>query len=129
MPSTPRSRPATLRYGLALLAAAASLLASIWLRPHSFTTPYLAFYPAVILSLWFGGLWPGLLTTVLSALAVDFFQLSPHNQFSTDIGNVLRTAFFVLAFGVICWLIDRNRNRTGTSGCDHQFGDGWHHHC
>ena len=112
MRSTPRSRPATLRYGLALLAVAGSLLVSIWLRPHSFTTPYLAFYPAVILALWFGGLWPGLVATLLSALAVDFFQLPPYDRFSTDVGNLLRTAFFSFAFGVICWLVDRNRSRT-----------------
>jgi PAS domain S-box-containing protein len=108
----PRSRPTTLRYGLAMLAVTVSLLVSIWLRPHSFTTPYLFFYPAVILSLWFGGLWPGLLATLLSALVVNFFQLPPHGRFSTDAANVLRTAFFSLTFGVICWLIDRNRSRT-----------------
>ena len=112
MRSTPRSRPATLRYGLSLLAVTVSLLVSIWLRPHSFTTPYLLFYPAVILSLWFGGLWPGLLATLLSALTVDFFQLPPYDRFSTDAANVLRTAFFFFAFAVICWLIDRNRART-----------------
>jgi PAS domain S-box-containing protein len=63
-------------------------------------------------SLWFGGLWPGLLATLLSALAVDFFQLQPHNRFSFEPANLLRTAFFALAFGLICWVIDVNRRRT-----------------
>jgi PAS domain S-box-containing protein len=101
-----------LRYGVSLLAVIASLLVTLWLRPASYTTPYLFFYPAVIVSLWYGGLWPGLVATLLSALAVDYFQLPPYGRFSLDPANLVRTAFFTVAFGLICWLIDVNRSRT-----------------
>src|SRR5437870_12792206 len=66
------------RYGLAAVLTALAILASLLLAPH--WTPrhlLLPFYPAVMLSAWFGGFGPGLLTTLLSALAMDYFWLPP----------------------------------------------------
>lgn len=66
------------RYGLAVVLTALAVLASLFLAPH--WNPrhlLLPFYPAVMLSAWFGGFGPGLLTTLLSALAMDYFWLPP----------------------------------------------------
>src|SRR3989442_2296180 len=66
------------RYGLAAVLTALAILASLLLAPH--WNPrhlLLPFYPAVMLSAWFGGFGPGLLTTLLSALAMDYFWLPP----------------------------------------------------
>src|SRR6058998_1308008 len=63
-------------YGLAAVLTALAILASLLLAPH--WNPrhlLLPFYPAVMLSAWFGGFGPGLLTTLLSALAMDYFWL------------------------------------------------------
>src|SRR2546425_10026241 len=66
------------RYGLAAVLTALAILASLLLAPH--WNPrhlLLPFYPAVMLSAWFGGFGPGLLTTLLSALAIGYLYLPP----------------------------------------------------
>jgi PAS domain S-box-containing protein len=66
------------RFGLAALLSALAVVASVLLAPY--WPPrhlLLPFYPAVMLSAWFGGFGPGLLTTLLSALAMDYFWLPP----------------------------------------------------
>ena len=64
-----------LRYGLGVAAVAAALLLSllpVWCPRY----PFLLFYPCVVLAAWYGGLWPGLVTTVVST-AVLWFVLQP----------------------------------------------------
>src|SRR5438128_2648758 len=66
------------RYGLAAVLTALAILASLLLAPHWNPRHLLMpFYPAVMLSAWFGGFGAGLLATLLSALAMDYFWLPP----------------------------------------------------
>jgi PAS domain S-box-containing protein len=59
------------RYGLALGSTALAALAS-WLLPAALTpAPYLAFYPAVVVSAALGGLGPGLTATFVSLFLVN----------------------------------------------------------
>ncbi len=104
-------RSALVRYGLALLVVSASLLVAIWLRPSSYSTPYLFFYPAVLVAHWFGRLGPGLVATVSSAVAVNYFQLPPYHRFSLDAANILGGLFYCVAFGAIGWFLETNRSR------------------
>jgi len=63
MHETPRARLTA--YGVAVLAPAVSLLVRWPLRSVLGNgVPHMAFFPAVILAAYFGGLWPGLLATV-----------------------------------------------------------------
>jgi PAS domain S-box-containing protein len=74
------SEPSSLlrRFGLAALLTALAVAASVLLAPYWAPRHLLLpFYPAVMLSAWFGGFGPGLLTTLLSALAIDYFWLPP----------------------------------------------------
>jgi two-component system CheB/CheR fusion protein len=98
-----------LRYGVAVIAVGLATLLGLYLRPFSYTTPFLFFYPAVIIAVWIGGLKPGLLATVLASVSANFFFLAPYNAFSTDVANLLRTFFFGLTFASICWLADLAR--------------------
>jgi signal transduction histidine kinase len=98
-----------LRYGVAVVAVGLATLLGLLLRPYSYTTPFLFFYPAVIIAVWIGGLKPGLLATVLASVSANFFLLAPYNDFSTDVANLLRTLFFGLTFASICWLADLAR--------------------
>jgi two-component system, chemotaxis family, CheB/CheR fusion protein len=66
------------RYAVAAgIIVSAALLCWAW--PNALgRTPYLAFYPAVMAAAGFGGLGPGVLSTLLSVLAVDlFFDSTP----------------------------------------------------
>ena len=43
--------------------------------------PFITYYPAIMASAWYGGLWPGLVTTTLGAVATMFFLLPPIGSF------------------------------------------------
>jgi len=103
------ARSSLLRYGVAVSAVGLSTLLGLYLRPFSYTTPFLFFYPAVMIAVWIGGLKPGLLATVLASVSANFFFLAPYNAFSNDVANLLRTFFFGLTFASICWLADLAR--------------------
>lgn len=72
------SRPSWIwRYGFAFLAIALILLLSHWMTPR-FAFPGTLYLCAVMLSVWLGGLGPGLLASVLSTLAYHYyFRHSP----------------------------------------------------
>jgi PAS domain S-box-containing protein len=81
------------RYGIAIVAAEAATVLHLVLDPiWHIQLPYIVFYPAVMISAWFGGLRPGALT-ILSAIAADFFWLRPSVNLlagdPTDIGGIL----------------------------------------
>ena len=107
----PQKRSPWARYSVASLLVLATLPICIWLRPFSYTTPHVYFYPAILIALWFGELGPALLATILSALAVNYFQLLPSHKFSLDPGSLFRSVFFCLTVSTMCWFIDKNRAR------------------
>jgi PAS domain S-box-containing protein len=66
------------RYAVAVLCALAAIVVRAWLTPlweHRF--PYLTAYPAIIVAAWSGGFGPGVLTTVLCAIAAAYFWIPP----------------------------------------------------
>ena len=71
-------RSSLLRYGVVLPVVAAAMLLRWPLQPYlGQDLAYLMLYPSVAFCAWYGGLGPGLLATVLSALAAVFFLLEP----------------------------------------------------
>src|SRR5262245_17946057 len=80
-------------YGIAIFAAEAATVLHLALDPiWDIKLPYIVFYPAVMISAWFGGLRPGVLT-ILSAVAANYFWLRPSPNLlihdPTDIGGML----------------------------------------
>ena len=71
------------------------------------SSPFLTFYPAVILAALYGGLRAGLLTTVLSALIADYFWIEPAGQFTIG-GPIdwLTVLLFLLACTMISFAIE-----------------------
>jgi serine phosphatase RsbU (regulator of sigma subunit)/anti-sigma regulatory factor (Ser/Thr protein kinase) len=61
-----------------------ALLLQLLVFPNS-EAPFFFFYPAVVLSAWYGGFGPGLLAAVFSALAADYFLLEP--RYSLSLAN------------------------------------------
>src|SRR3954453_21037665 len=65
-------------YGVAVLGVGLSVLLRLALFGFvADRSPFITFFPAIILGAYLGGLWPGLLATLLSAVAVDYFLLEP----------------------------------------------------
>jgi PAS domain S-box-containing protein len=86
-----------MRYGVAVLAVGAALLVKVLLDPLTAQeTPFLLVFGAIMVSAWYGGLGPGLLATGLSALATDYFFLSPQGSFSLFGTEIIDLSVLVL---------------------------------
>jgi signal transduction histidine kinase/GAF domain-containing protein len=100
------------RYLFAVTVIAAALLLRIFLvRTTGLDLPpFITFYPAVMLAAFVGGFWPGLLATILAALAVDLTIPPPAGQpHPSSLSAHLALAVFVLMGLLISLLADRYR--------------------
>src|SRR3954454_17015043 len=89
-----RPRARVVSYGLAVLAPAACLLVRWPLWPLlGDAVPHMTFFPAVVIAAYFGGLGPGVLTTILSAIAANIFLTgqfrNPHQVNVNDIAGLI----------------------------------------
>jgi PAS domain S-box-containing protein len=92
-----RKQTAVRSYGIAVLAVGLALLISRWPVLHLQDAPVSLFLCAVILSAWFGGAWPGLLTTALSALAFYYYFLPPIHSLGAKPEEIPRLAVFIMS--------------------------------
>jgi signal transduction histidine kinase len=103
-------RPLVFRYAIPFVAvAAASFFASLlpWrVDPSHFTLYFLA----VMLSAWYGGFGAGLVSTVLSALALDYFFISPIYSIELDWHAFVRLGVF-LGVAMITSVLTNARRR------------------
>src|SRR2546423_974914 len=73
VPMNETSRVRIVAYAVAVLAPAASLLVRWPLWPVlGDAVPHMTFFPAVMVAAYFGGFGPGLLATILSAVAANY---------------------------------------------------------
>src|SRR6266436_1409327 len=89
--------PVIWRCGIAVLSVTAALTISRWPALHLQEAPVSLFLCAVILSAWFGGIWPGLLATVLSALAFYYYFLPPIHSLDAKPEEIPRLVVFMLS--------------------------------
>jgi len=94
-------------YALALVSFALALGARFKLEGLLATGfPFLTFFPAIVLSAFFGGRGPGALCAVLSVIAAWFWFVTPDNPFSLDFQTVLVVMFFAAIAAVDVIVID-----------------------
>jgi PAS domain S-box-containing protein len=88
-----------LSYGVALLTVAVALGISLALGPLIRPTPTSLFFVAVMVTAWYGGLRPGLVATVLSTLAINYWFLPPSYSLNiaTPTGLICLTVFALAA--------------------------------
>src|SRR5215469_3053828 len=89
------NRAPLLRYGIAVASVALALSLASLLSPRADPSHFTLFFAAVMLSSWYGGLGAGLLATVLSALSLDYFFVSPIDSITLDWQALLRLSTFV----------------------------------
>jgi PAS domain-containing protein len=93
-----RRRSAVTRgYGTAVLSVVVALFLSHWPAFHLESAPVSLFLCAVMFSAWFAGVGPGLLATVLSALAFYYYFLPPAYSFAAKPGQAPRFFIFVVS--------------------------------
>lgn len=83
-------------YGFAVAAVALAAVLTIWIEPLRGKSSFLIFFAAVMLSLWYGRLGPGLLAIALSVLTLDFFLIPPIHSIGTNIDEAAPLCVFVL---------------------------------
>jgi PAS domain S-box-containing protein len=120
MPETRRAR--LVAYSVAVLAPAASLLVRWPLWPVlEDKVPHMTFFPAVMIAAYFGGFWPGLLATVLSAAAANYFLTGQLFYFRvTSVNDLVALILFVLVGTIIsglCESLHRARRRIVADEC------------
>ncbi|EGK90775.1 PAS domain S-box protein [Microcoleus vaginatus PCC 9802] len=94
-----------LPYGVATLSVALALGLTRSLLPWIYPTTTPLFFIAVIVSTWYGSLGAGLLATILSTLAINYFFIEPF--YSLQIANVetiVRLGMFSIVAGLIASL-------------------------
>ncbi len=93
------------RYGIGcLIVAAAAAVRLAFMQSLGTRTPYLTFYPAVMLAALYGGLWAGLVATALSACLADLLWIEPAGSFwMRDPADWLSMAVFLLSCAMISW--------------------------
>jgi K+-sensing histidine kinase KdpD len=58
--------------------------------------PFILYYPAIVIAAWFGGLWPGILSTVLGGLIAWYVFIPP--TYSFVVSNFAAPAQSVIFF-------------------------------
>jgi C4-dicarboxylate-specific signal transduction histidine kinase len=81
-------------YAIAVLSVAAALIISRWPAFHLETAPASLFLCAIMFSAWLGGVGPGLLATVLSSLAFNYYFLEPLYSFAVKSEELPRFVIF-----------------------------------
>lgn len=97
------------RYAVAVLTVALALLLTLLLRPWLEHSVFLFFFPAVMVSAWYGGLRLGLAATLLSSLVIDYFLLPPTDTLTFGWGGIPRMVMFALMAIVISSLAETRR--------------------
>jgi PAS domain-containing protein len=119
MNETPRAR--MVAYGVAVLAVVVSLLMWAYVPQPVMGVKgmYLSVCPAVMIAAYFGGFWPGLLATVLGAVAADFFFVEPlYDLWIQTPEDLLAMGFFALVgtfLSGVCENLHRSRRRVAAS--------------
>jgi C4-dicarboxylate-specific signal transduction histidine kinase len=86
------------RYGLAVVTVAAALGITVAIQEYTEVTTL--FYAAIVVTAWFGGMGPGLLAVVLSAVSIDYFFVTP--LYTLGLGPKHIT--FLIVFGFLAVL-------------------------
>lgn len=91
------------RFGVAVSAALAAILSRLALDPVWGThLPFITLYPAIMLSAWLGGFWPGAVTTGITGLAAFYFWIAPARSWQVaSPSDLLGLLVFVLIGMVI----------------------------
>ena len=101
------------RYGVAVLVVGLAAGLTLLLPPVAEGTPFLFFFAAVMLSAWYGGLGPALLTIILAAAWSNYFMLPPLHSLQVGApADMLRLSLFLLVAFLISLLQARQQGAT-----------------
>lgn len=92
-----KTRPAYVRYGFAIILLAFATLLKFELYDYiGERTPFLLYFGVVIIATGFGGIGPGILATILSALVCDYFFIAPVYELKLNETDAIQLFVFVI---------------------------------
>jgi len=105
-----------IRYSAAIGVAIAGILIRLWLDPiWGIRFPYITLFPAIIVSAWLGGVWPGIVTTAITGTAAEYFWIEPTGSWAvSEPSELLGLLVFVVVGVVISALNEAWRRGTAT---------------
>src|ERR1700684_1811572 len=105
--------PSSVKYAVTLISVASAVLVA-WVLWHSWHSEAFAsvFFCAIIFSAWFGGFRQGLLGVTVSAMAFDYFFLSPNHSFFLESSQLPRLIIFVVSALIMGFLTASQRSTT-----------------
>ena len=110
MNETPRTQLAA--YGVAVLATLICLLIRWPLWPVlGDALPNMTFFLAVMLAAYYGGFWPGMLTTILGAVAANYFLARPSSTFEINMVGLVLFVVTCMIISALCESLHRVRRR------------------
>jgi PAS domain S-box-containing protein len=91
------------RYGLSVASIAAAIGLISLMEAYLPVAPHVSlFLCAILFSTWFCGIRPGLLASVLSVTAFDYFFLPPLHSLTVEVSQLPRFVMFVVAIFCVC---------------------------
>jgi light-regulated signal transduction histidine kinase (bacteriophytochrome) len=96
-----RAVSAALAYGVAVAAVALSTVVTLLLNDPTIRSTL--FFPAILLSAWFGGWGPGLGAVVLAALSYNFFFTHPRFTLYVGARDIPDYAVFIVSVLIVGW--------------------------
>jgi PAS domain S-box-containing protein len=105
--------PSSMKYTVTLVSVTSAVIVA-WLLWHFLRSEAFAsvFFCAIIFSAWFGGFRQGFLGVTVSALAFDYFFLTPTNSFYLDSSQQPRLIIFVVSALIMSFLTASKRSTT-----------------
>ena len=94
--------PTPARYSVAVAAAITAIVLRLSFDPlWGVKLPYITHFPAIMVAAWLGGLGPGILTTLITAAATQYFWIEPTNSWRVTETSELIGLLVFLAVGVV----------------------------
>jgi PAS domain S-box-containing protein len=102
--------PVPVRYGMTVGLVAVAVGISLGLLEMLAVMPFALYYGVVAIACWWGGIGTGLLASVLSPLAVDYFLIDPIGAVLSNPADLTHLIVFMLVAGLII-RIDHSRRQ------------------
>ena len=118
----PITKPPLLRAYIVAVACSVAATFGTWLlTPYLTASIFPLFLAGVMISAWYGGLGPGMLTTALSAVASNYFFIEPHYAFSLTSEAAIQVVVFLLAAILIGTLTEARRRSEATALAEREY--------
>jgi two-component system, NtrC family, sensor kinase len=99
-----QEKPLPVQYSISVLVFGLALLLTHLLWPVIAPSTSTLFFAAIMIAAFYGGLGPGLLVSVLSALAIDYYFVAPFGRFELSFANTVRAGMFMMVATMTSWL-------------------------